>query len=246
MLPHKRLMLALALLALQAGAPHVRAQDEIKVGQFSLAQEGDTSMPDWEPLYFKKIPAHTAYSLVKSQDTVVVQAASNSAASGLTRKITIDPQQYPVIEWRWKVDNVIQKSDVRRKSGDDYAARIYITFAYDADKIGLGRKIKYKTAQLLFGNDTPAGALSYIWENKTTKDTLVDNPYTDFVKMIVVENSASPVGEWVTKQRNIYEDYRRAFGEEPPMISGIAIMTDTDNTGESAIAYYGDIVFRSR
>lgn len=246
MFPHKGLLLTLVLLALQVSTPPVRAQDSIEVGQFSLAQEGDAPAPDWEPLYFRKIPAHTVYSLVKDADTTVVKAVSNAAASGLTRKISIDPKQYPVIEWRWKVDNVIQKSDVGRKAGDDYAARIYITFAYDADKIALGRKIRYKTAKLLFGGDTPAGALNYIWENKTAKDTLADNPYTDFVKMIVIENVSSPAGEWVVERRNVYEDYRRAFDEEPPLISGIAIMTDTDNTAESATAYYGDIVFKSQ
>ena len=70
------------------------------------------------------------------------------------------------------------------------------------------------------------------------------NPYAEQVKMIVVESGRSLVNQWVTEERNVYEDYRKAFGEEPPMVSGVAIMTDTDNTGESAIAYYGDIVFK--
>lgn len=52
------------------------------------------------------------------------------------------------------------------------------------------------------------------------------------------------LNQWVSEERNIYEDYKKAFGQEPPMISGVAIMTDTDNTGESAVAYYGDIIFK--
>jgi hypothetical protein len=62
--------------------------------------------------------------------------------------------------------------------------------------------------------------------------------------MIVVESGETRLNQWVIEERNVYEDYKRAFGEEPPMISGVAIMTDTDNTGESAIAYYGDIFFK--
>ncbi len=62
--------------------------------------------------------------------------------------------------------------------------------------------------------------------------------------MIVVESGDSRLDRWVSVERNIYKDYLQAFGEEPPMISGVAIMTDTDNTGESATAYYGDIVFK--
>jgi len=52
------------------------------------------------------------------------------------------------------------------------------------------------------------------------------------------------LNQWVTEERNLYEDYKKAFGLEPPMISGVAIMTDTDNTGDSATAFYGDIVFK--
>jgi hypothetical protein len=237
--------LALVVL-LAAGASFLAHADRtIEAGKFSALDPGDPPPSGWEPLYFKKISAHTVYSLIKDADVTVVKAVSDAAASGLMRKITIDPKQHPVIEWRWKVDNVIQNSDVRRKDGDDYAARVYITFAYEPEKAGLGRKVKYQTARVLFG-EVPIGTISYIWENKAEKDTLAPNPYTDFVRMIVVRNGASPRGVWLTERRNVYEDYKRAFGEEPPLISGIAIMTDSDNTGESVTAYYGDIVFKAR
>jgi hypothetical protein len=62
--------------------------------------------------------------------------------------------------------------------------------------------------------------------------------------MIVVESGAADLNRWVTEERNVYEDYKAAFGDEPSLISGVAIMTDTDNTGESATAFYGDIVFK--
>ena len=76
--------------------------------------------------------------------------------------------------------------------------------------------------------------------------TTVPNPYTNQVHMIVVESGSTKLNTWITEEHNVYEDYKRAFGQEPPMISGVAIMTDTDNTGESAEAYYGDIVFKKR
>ncbi len=74
---------------------------------------------------------------------------------------------------------------------------------------------------------------------------MVPNPYTDRVQMIVVESGEAKVGQWVTESRNLYEDYQKAFGDDPPMISGVAVMTDTDNTGESAVAYFGDITFNA-
>ena len=61
--------------------------------------------------------------------------------------------------------------------------------------------------------------------------------------MIVADSGSGRLGAWQDEARNVYEDYRRAFGEEPPLIKSIAIMTDTDNTGEHAHALYGDIVF---
>jgi hypothetical protein len=71
----------------------------------------------------------------------------------------------------------------------------------------------------------------------------VDNAFTDFAKMIVVRSGPADLGRWVQEERNVYEDYKKAFEEEPPMINGVAIMTDTDNTKEAATAYYGDIQF---
>ena len=167
---------------------------------------------------------------------------SEASASGLTKAVTIDPREYPIVRWRWKIENILDKSDVSRKDGDDYPARLYITFAYEPDKVSLGKKLKYKAGRALFG-DIPIGALNYIWDSKSPVGTVVDNAFTSFAKMIIVESGDRRIGTWVDEERNVYEDYRSAFGEEPPAINGIAIMTDTDNTKERAVAYYGDIEF---
>ena len=96
----------------------------------------------------------------------------------------------------------------------------------------------------MYGQYPPTEAINYIWESKTPIGTIVPNPYTGFVQMIVTQSGNQRVGEWITEERNVYEDYKKAFGEEPTNISGVAIMTDTDNTKESATAYFGDIVFK--
>lgn len=213
-----------------------------QVARFSTGEPGGHLPEGWKPLTFKKIPKQTAYALVRDGAHVVVKAVSESSASGLTKALNIDPKAFPILQWRWKVENLVQKSDATRKDGDDYPARIYITFEYDPSKVSFGKKLKYKAGQVLFG-DIPIGAISYIWETRAPVGAIFDNAYTDFVKMIVVESGPQNIGRWIEESRNIYEDYIRAFGEEPPMISGIAIMSDTDNTGEHATAYYGDIVF---
>jgi len=226
----------------------IPAQSEpvIEVGKFSAESVGNGLPAGWKPLTFKKIERHTVYSLLKDGDTVVVKAVSDASASGLIREIEIDPKEYPVVQWRWKATNILKKGDVHRKEGDDYPARLYITFKYDASKMGFFEKAKYEMVKLLYGEYPPLRAINYIWESHTPKGTFVPNPYTDRVMMIVVESGADRLNQWVNEERNVYGDYKQAFGEEPPKISGVAIMTDTDNTGESATAYYGDILFEKR
>ncbi len=214
----------------------------LEVGAFSTATLAQ-SLPDgWKPLTFKKVDRHTSYELVKDENIVVIKARSESSASGLIKEVKFDPKEYPIVRWRWKVMNLIQNSDVRRKAGDDYPARLYITFEYDPDKVGFTKKLKFKAGQAIFGH-LPIGALNYIWDGKAPKGIMVDNAFTDFAKMIVVRSGSADVGRWVEEERNVYEDYKKAFNEEPPMINGVAIMSDTDNTREAATAYYGDILF---
>lgn len=214
----------------------------LEIGKFSAAAIG-AALPDgWAPLTFTKIPKHTQYEVVEDDGRLVVKAVSEASASGLTKAVRIDPREYPILRWRWKVENLLKTSDVTRKDGDDYPARLYITFEYVPDKVNVGKKLKYKAGRLLFG-DIPIGAINYVWERTAPVDTIIDNAYTDFVKMVVVESGPQKLGIWMDEERNLYEDYKKAFGEEPPMINGVAIMSDTDNTKERTTAYYGDITF---
>jgi len=217
--------------------------DYLEVGRFSLADIAKTIPPGWAPLTFSKIDRHTDYKLVKADEKVVVKAVSNQSASGLTRAVSISPVQYPLIQWQWKVDNILQKGDVSSKDGDDYPARIYITFAFDAQRAGLFAKLRHQAAKAVFGQDIPYRAISYIWASNSPAGSMITNAYSEQVMMFAIEGGAEKAGQWITEKRNIYKDYKQAFGDEPTMITGVAIMTDTDNTRESAIAWYGDILF---
>ena len=216
----------------------------LEVGKFSGAIPGGALPDGWKPLTFKKVERQTAYTLIKDGETTVVKAVSEASASGLIREVKINILEYPIVAWRWKVDNVLSKGDVTKKAGDDYPARLYLTFEYDPRKVGFFEKAKYEAIRLLYGHYPPLGAVNYIWESKAPKGTVVPNPYTDRVKMVVVESGPAQLNQWVPEERNLYEDYTKIFGEQPPLVSGVAIMTDTDNTGETAVAYYGDIVFK--
>ena len=107
-------------------------------------------------------------------------------------------------------------------------------------------RLKYGVAKLFYGVYPPHAGINYIWENHLPVGTIVANAYTDRLRMIVVDGDNTHLNQWQHYRRNVYDDYKQAFGEEPPQVSGIAIMTDTDNTGESATAYYGDIRLLAR
>ncbi len=172
----------------------------------------------------KSFKGQTEYTIVEDESGQVLQAQSRSAASGLVFETDYAPSDFPVLSWRWKIDDIVNKGDSRTKAGDDYAARVYVVFPHWFFP-------KTKT-------------LNYIWANRLPKEAIQANAFTANAMMIAVESGPEKAGQWVSEQRNIVEDYRRAFGEDPPRVGAIAIMTDTDNTGESATAWYGDISAR--
>ena len=189
------------------------AIDVIELGSFSTS-----GLSGWSE---KSFQGTTEYRIVEEGGEKVLYAKSEKAASGLVFETDYDPQQFPVLSWRWKISDTISKGDSRIKAGDDYSARIYIVFPH-------WFFLKTKT-------------LNYIWANQLPKNSSQLSVYTSNDMMIAVESGSAKAGEWVTVQRNLLDDYRKAFGEEPPNVGAIAIMTDTDNTGETAVAWYGDI-----
>ena len=225
------------------------AQDAIEAGRFSALAANGGVPSGWVPLTFRNVSAHTRYSLVSDGDVTVLKAESEKSASGLIRRFDdrkIELKDYPILKWRWKVGNLVKAADIATREGDDYPARVYVTFRYDPERASLGMRMQYGLAKSLYGEYPPHAGINYVWDGKATVGTMRPNAYTERAMMIVVESGARRVGQWVEVERNVYEDYKRAFNEEPPPVSGIAVMTDTDQTGEAARAWYGDIVVRKR
>src|SRR5574340_756916 len=144
---------------------------KLEIASFSSGTADGPWLDGWNPLTFPKIPRHTTYRLVKDGDHVSVKAVSQASSSGLTKALLIDPKEYPIIQWRWKVSNVLKGGDVAKKEGDDYPARIYVTFQYDSRKVGLFGKAKYEAAKLIYGRYPPLGAINYIWESRAPVGT---------------------------------------------------------------------------
>jgi len=193
------------------------AGPEMHLGRFSADE-----LTGWKDEIFK---GKTAYSLVKEDGKTVLKAHSNKGASGLLKKVKLDSREYPVLRWSWKVEHTLKKEDAARKSGDDFAARIYVVFP---------RTFFWQTR-----------AINYVWAAKLAKGESVPSPYTAKAMIVAVESGDEKAGQWVSEERNYYEDYRKLFGEEPPKLGAVAIMTDTDDTGDEVSAYYGDIFLES-
>jgi hypothetical protein len=157
--------------------------------------------------------------------------------------LSVDPKEYPYLHWHWNVPALIHNADNTRRATEDSPARIVIAFDGDRSKLPIEERIFADQFRLFTKQEFPYALLMYIWENRAPVGSVIDNLHTSRIKMIVADSGNGNVGVWREETRNIYEDYRRAFGEEPGRIKSVAIMTDTDNTGADAEAYYGDIAF---
>lgn len=213
------------------------------VTAFSLAQPSGTLPGGWQPWRLSKLKRLTSYELVNYDGTVVVKALSAASASGLMHPLDLDPREAPVLQWRWKVPQLISGADNARRSTEDAPVRVVISFDGDIDSLPLEERMFFDRIHAVTGHRMPYATLMYIWENRAERGRVIQNPHTTRIQMIVAESGAAHTGVWKLETRNVYEDYKRAFGKPPGRIKAIAIMTDTDNTGETVEAYYGDIAF---
>ena len=92
----------------------------------------------------------------------------------------------------------------------------------------------------------PDAALNYVWDNRQPVGTSMPNAYTDRTRMIVLRSGTGDAGGWVIERRDVADDFKRAFGEVPAQLSGIALASDTDNTGERARAGFAEFRFVSQ
>jgi hypothetical protein len=137
------------------------------------------------------------------------------------RKVLLDPVQFRYLRWKWKVAKPLENGREKTKAGDDYSARVYVIFP-----------------GFFFWQ---MKAINYVWASRLPKGESFANPHTGNAMMVITESGPEKAGTWVAEQRDILADYRRLFGGEPGRLGAIAIMTDTDNTGGEATAWYGDI-----
>ena len=214
----------------------------VEVARFSAARPGDALPAEWQPWILLPSKPTTEYRLVEAGGRVALEARAERAASGLVRVLRVDPHRHPLLEWAWRVPALVPGADPRIAVREDATARLVVSFHGDREKLDFADRAQLRFAKALSGQALPYATLMYVWANALPPETLVRNPHTGRVRMIVVESGTRRLGEWVSVRRNLLEDYRRAFGEEPWDVVAIGVMTDSDNTRGVARAYYGDIL----
>ena len=190
--------------------------------------------------------APTKYELVALDGTVALASESDEGGSGLYRKIRIDLKRHPVLEWRWRIPPLEEgDSPLHVASRASPMLRLSLAFHGDTAKLDFDDRAKLRFARMLTVNGLPYASLLYVWKLGDPADSVVHSPHTDRVRMVVVESGAQRIGQWVQVRRNVLEDYRRAFGEEPTDVVAVGLMTDPGDDGSRRRGYYGDITFRS-
>lgn len=185
---------------------------------------GQADLAGWQE---KEFSGNTVYTLEDSPAGKVLHAASRAAASGLFKEVSVDLTRTPYLHWSWRVDATFKGNDERSKAGDDYPARVYVVVS--------GGLLFWRTR-----------AVNYVWSSNQAVDSAWPNAFTDHAQMIAVRSGAADTGRWLHERRNVREDLQRLFGADIAHIDAVAVMTDSDNTGQAASADYGDIYFSAQ
>ena len=184
---------------------------------------------------------NTVYRLENYQGRTVLSANSKTSASGLAVKLRPRATQNLWLKWEWKTTIPIPEADNAERIHDDAPLRILVAFDGNKTKLSLKEKMTFEMANLISGQELPYATLMYIWSGKSPINSILDNPHTSRIKMIVVDSGWDRLGQWHLHQRDLEADFRNAYGESPGEVIGIALLTDTDNTKSEAKAFYGDI-----
>ena len=230
------------------GACAIRPPVDLPAGlrlptSFATAVPIDASPTGWHTYRLLRFKRPTQYAPVTEGGAVVVHAHAASSGSGIQQTVSVDLKEYPIATWRWKVPRLIDHADNMVPSNADSPARVVFFFEGDRDQLPASEQITYDLALAITGNPLPYATLMYIWEPNREEGEILTHYNSSRVKMVVAANAKRDLGRWHVERVNLFEDYRRAFGEDPPRVKSVGVMSDSDNTGTVVDAYYGDITF---
>jgi hypothetical protein len=229
-----------------AGA--VVAGDVAAIAPFSAARPGGALPAGWRAVWLPRV-SRAEVALAAEDGATVLRVRSAAAAGSAVYRVPGDIPMPSTLAWRWKVDRVVEAAELTRRDGDDFAARVYVFFDVPLRDLSFAEGVKLRLARLLHGDDLPAAGICYVWDNRHAPGTVAPNPYAPRIRTFVLQSGEARAGQWIAERRDLDADFRAAFGprrDGTPPVTGIAAGNDTDQTGESATAWFGDFTWGAR
>ena len=183
----------------------------------------------------------TVYETRSDGGRVVMHAQADASASMLRRKLRIDPAQIGRVQFSWRVASLIEQADLSDADVSDSPVRLVFAFDGDHGQLSARNRMLFELAQVLTGEPPPYATLMYVWDNRAAAESVIRGPRTDRVRKIVLESGPGQCGRWLHYERDLRADFRKAFGEEPGQLIGVALMTDADNTAGKSAGQYGEV-----
>ena len=219
----------------------VHAGEIVRLDHF--ANESAKIPAPWQVVQLDKKVSPTSYRIANWDGVTAIVAKADHSMALLARPVEVDLNRTPVMCWRWRVSAPLVKADMATKAGDDYAARVYVSFALPSSEIGLVLRTKLKLARSIYGDAVPDAAINYVWDNRYPVGTRKPNAYTDRTRMIVAESGADNAGKWVVARHDVQQDVIAEFGSDQARMVQLSVASDTDNTGERAHAGFAGFHF---
>ena len=212
------LLVALAATVAAQGA-------RVVVEDWSKAQVGHKGAPpgwktqNWGSPKFE-------FEIVNTEQSRALHLVSNGDSSTIIKEVKVDCKDSPTLQWTWKVIELPKGADSRKKATDDQAAQISVTFPR-------------------FPSAVRSRIIDYVWDTTAPAGAIIKSQKTGLVTYVVVRSGEADLGKWLTESRNVCEDYKKIYCEEPEeKIEGLSIGIDSDDTRSRAEAFVGDILFR--
>ena len=207
--------------------------------RFSGTAPGVTLPSDWKAYAMSRHKPVAHMAIVRDGSDDVFRIEADHAAGAIAH--VLDMAATTTLSWRWKVDHSVAKANLSKKSGDDFAARVYVFFDVPRSRLSWLQRMKLDLASRTLGHAMPTAALCYVWDNSHPIGTIAPSSYFGEVKTIVLQSGNAHAGRWQSQQRDLAADFRAAFGRAAPRVTGVALASDTDNTGGEVKAWFGDL-----
>jgi hypothetical protein len=210
------------------------------VAPFSTAPRSEGLPPGWDEVILRRDLPRTRYQVSDLHGRRVLHA-SGRGASGLRCKVHVDPAAHLWVEWAWQTSEVPTGMNVARSETDDSPARVAIAFQGDEQRLVFRERVLSELVELLTGERLPYATLMYVWDAQLPVGTIANYPRSSRIRYLVVESGPERTGRWLRYRRDVFEDYRQVFNEEPGGLESVGVMTDGDDLHVDLDTWYGDI-----